>query len=135
MSFPASTNVDGSNPGPNVATQPDTTQAPIGNIQKIGVFSINITPASVAAASAPVQTFANTGIGLLPTDSVEVSPSSITAGVGILSAYVSAADTLSVQFVNPTAGALTPPAGAYVVTVFRVQPNWTKPASGNQMDW
>jgi hypothetical protein len=135
MTFPASTNVDGSNPGPNVATQPDTTQSPIGNVQKIGVFTISITPASVAAASAPVQNFANTGIGLLTTDAVEVSPSSVTTGVALATAYVSALDQLSLQFVNPTAGALTPPAGNYTVTVLRVQPNWIKPASGNQLDW
>ena len=135
MSFPASTNVDGSNPGPNVANQPDTTQSPIGNIQKIGVFSISITPTAVSATTAPVQTFASTGIGLLTTDTVVVTPPSTTAGVAQAATYVSAADTLAIQFVNPTAGSLTPPSGTYKVTVFRVQPNWTAPASGNQMDW
>lgn len=135
MAFPASTNIDGSNPGPNVSTQPDTTQSPIGNVQKIGVFSISITPASVAATSAPTQVFSAVGIGLLTTDAIEVSPPSVTAGVALATAYVSAADQITLQFINPTAGALTPPAGNYVVTVLRVQPNWIKPASGNQMDW
>jgi hypothetical protein len=135
MAFPSSTNVDGSNPGPNVATQPDTVQSPVGNLWKVGVFSITLTPAAVAATSAPVQNFASTGIGLLTTDSVEVSPPSATAGVALATAWVSALDQLSVQFVNPTAGSLTPPAGTYLVTVWRVQPNWTKPASGNQLDW
>lgn len=135
MAFPATTNVDGSNPGPNVVSQPDTTQSPIGNVQKIGVFTISITPSSVAATSAPAQVFSNVGIGLLTTDAIEVSPPSVTAGVALASAFVSATDTITLQFVNPTAGALTPPAGNYVVTVLRVQPNWTKPASGNQMDW
>ena len=135
MAFPASTNVDGSNPGPNVATQPDTTQSPIGNIQKIGTFAITLTPAAVAATSAPIQNFAATGIGLLTTDSVVVTPPGATAGVAQASAWVSAADQLSLQFVNPTAGSLTPPSGTYLVDVFRVQPNWVKPASGNQMDW
>jgi hypothetical protein len=135
MAFPSVTNVDGSNPGPNVSTTPDTTQSPIGNVQKIGVFSIALTPSAVAATTAPVQNFANTGIGLQVGDAIEVSPPSVTAGVALATAYVSALDQLSLQFVNPTAGSLTPPAGNYVVTVLRVQPNWIKPASGNQMDW
>jgi hypothetical protein len=135
MAFPSTTNVDGSNPGPNVATQPDTTQSPIGNIQKIGRFAITLTPAAVLTISAPIQNFAATGIGLLTTDSVVVTPPGATAGVAQASAWVSAADQLSLQFVNPTAGSLTPPSGTYLVDVFRVQPNWTAPASGNQMDW
>lgn len=135
MAFPASTNVDGSNPGPNVSTQPDTTQSPIGNIQKIGTFALTLTPSAVATISAPIQNFAATGIGLLTTDSVVVTPPGATAGVAQAAAWVSAADQLSLQFVNPTAGSLTPPSGTYLVDVFRVQPNWVKPASGNQMDW
>lgn len=135
MAFPATTNVDGSNPGPNVATAPDTTQAPIGNIQKIGTFLVTLTPSAVAATTAPVQNFANTGIGLLTTDAVIVTPPGATAGVAMASSWVSAADQLSLQFVNPTAGSLTPPAGSYRVTVFRVQPNWSAQATGNQMDW
>ena len=135
MAFPSVTNVDGSNPGPNYAVQPDTTQSATGNLWKIGTFSISITPSAVSATTAPVQTFAATGIGLLTTDAVVVTPPGTTAGVVQAAAYVSAADTLALQFVNPTAGSLTPPAGTYVVTVFRVQPSWTAPASGNQLDW
>jgi hypothetical protein len=133
--MPAVTNVDGSNPGPNISTQPDTVQSPVGNLWKVGTFSIAITPAASAATSAAVQNFAATGIGLLTTDAVVVNPPSATAGVAAASAWVSAADQLSIQFVNPTAGALTAPAGNYLVTVFRVQPNWQVPASGNQLDW
>jgi hypothetical protein len=135
MANPAVTNVDGSNPGPNVVQQPDTVQMPVGNLWKVGRFAITITPAAVAADTAPVQNFASTGIGLLTTDTVVVTPPSATAGVAAASSWVSAADQLSIQFVNPTAGSLTPPAGTYLVTVFRVQPNWTAPASGNQLDW
>jgi hypothetical protein len=135
MAFPASTNIDGSNPGPNSASLPDTVQLPTGNIWKLGRFAITLTPASVATISAPIQNFAATGIGLLTTDTVVVTPPSATAGVAQAAAWVSAADQLSLQFVNPTAGPLTPPAGTYLVTVFRVQPNWSAPASGNQIDW
>jgi len=135
MAFPATTNVDGSNPGPNSAALPDTVQMPTGNIWKIGRFAVSLTPTAVAATSAPIQTFAAVGIGLLTTDVVLVQPPSDTAGVALANAYVSAADTLAIQFVNPTAGSLTPAAGTFLVTVIRVQPNWTAPASGNQLDW
>jgi hypothetical protein len=135
MTFPAVTNVSGSNPGPNSSGLPDTVQSPVGNLWKIGTFAITLTPAAVPTISAPIQNFSPTGIGLLTTDAVVVTPPGATAGVTQGSTYVSAADQLSIQFVNPTAGSLTPPAGTYLVTVFRRQPNWTAPASGNQIDW
>jgi hypothetical protein len=136
MAFPAVTNVTGSNPGPQADNLPDTVQMPTGNLWKVGRFAIILSPASVAATTAPIQTFAATGIGLLTTDAVLVECTAPLAGVAVVNAYVSAADTLSLQFVNPTAGPLTPTASTtYYVTVFRIQPNWTAPASGNQLDW
>jgi hypothetical protein len=136
MAFPAVTNIDGSNPGPNVVNIPDTVQMPTGNIWKVGRFALTLSPVAVAAASAAAQSFAATGIGLLTTDTVVVTCTAPLAGVINTNAYVSAADTLTVSFVNPTAGSLTPTASTvYYVTVFRVQPNWTAPASGNQLDW
>jgi len=109
MAFPAVTNVTGSNPGPQADSLPDTVQMPTGNIWKVGRFSISITPSAVATVTAPAQNFAATGIGLLTTDTVIVTPPSVTAGVTIGAVWVSAADQLSIQFVNPTAGSLTPP--------------------------
>jgi hypothetical protein len=136
MAFPAVTNVDGSNPGPNSSVLPDTVQMPTGNIWKVGRFAVTLTPAAIAnTAASGTQTFAATGIGLLTTDAVVVVPPSTVAGIQQAGAYVSASDTLAIQFINATAGSLTPPSGSYVVLVFRVQPNWTAPASGNQMDW
>lgn len=135
MANPATTNIDGSNPGPNVVSSPDTVQSPVGNLWKVGRFALTLTPSAVSTITAPVQNFAATGIGLLTTDSVVVTPPGATAGVAQAAAWVSAADQLSIQFVNPTAGSLTPPSGTYLVDVFRVQPNWVAPASGNQLDW
>lgn len=135
MAFPSVTNVDGSNPGPNSVLLPDTVQMPTGNLWKVGRFAITLSPAAVNTVTAPVQTFAATGIGLLTTDTVVVTPPSTTAGVAQCATYVSAADTLAIQFVNPTAGSLTPPSGTYYVSVFRVQPNWTAPAVAPQLDW
>lgn len=135
MSFPSSTNVDGSNPGPNVSTQPDTTQSPIGNVQKMGIFALALTPSAVAPNTTAEQTFAATGIGLLVTDNVDVSKPTFQAGLGIVNVRVSAVDTLAITYINATAGSLTPAAETYQVAVTRIQPNWIKPASGNQMDW
>jgi len=151
MAFPASTNVDGSNPGPNSSTSPDTVQLPVGNMWKVGTFSVALTPAALGAG--PIiteQTFVGTAatasttqyypaIGLLTTDRIEVRSSAAqTATTSIVHARVSAADTLAISFFGTT-GTPTPVAGTtaapYYVTVFRVQPNWTAPASGNQLDW
>lgn len=135
MAFPSSTNVDGSNPGPNVSSQPDTVQSPIGNVQKLGLFLLALTPAAVAANTTAEQTFSATGIGLLVTDNVDTSKPSFQAGLGIVNVRVSAVDTLAITYVNATASSITPTAETYQVIVARVQPNWIKPASGNQMDW
>lgn len=137
----STTNLTGSNPGPNTVTLPDTIQSPIGNIQKIGRFALTtITPTALGSGpSLGEQTFAATGIGLLTTDTVFVElQGAQTANVSITSARVSANDTLAITFLATT-GTPTPAAASatapYLVTVFRVQPNWTVPASGNQLDW
>lgn len=134
--FPASTNVDGSNPGPNYAQLPDTVQMPVGNIWKVGVFSVTLSPIQLGATTNSEQTFAATGIGLLTTDLVVVQKPTTQAGILIGGARVSAADTLAINFANISAASVTPTqAEVYKVGVFRVQPNWTAPVSGNQLDW
>lgn len=136
MANPTVTNVDGSNTGPNVTTLPDTIQLPTGNLWKVGVFNITLTPVAVATITCAEQAFAATGIGLLTTDFVWVQKPTAQAGLGIAGARVSAADQLSITYVNPTAGSITPTAAeVYTVMVLRVQPNWSVPASGNQIDW
>lgn len=135
MAFPASTNVDGSNSGPNSTTLPDTVQMPTGNMWKVGVFQLTLSPVSVAWTTTTEQTFSATGIGLLTTDMVLVQKPTTQPGLGIAGSRVSAADTLAINFINVTT-TITPTAGeVYKVAVFRMQPNWTAPASGNQIDW
>jgi hypothetical protein len=136
MAFPAVTNVDGSNPGPQSASLPDTVQSPVGNVWKLGVFNVTLSPASVAPNTSAEQTFSTTGIGLLTTDVVLVQKPTSQAGLVMGGTRVSAADQLAINFGNLTAATITPTASqVYVVTVFRIQPNWTAPASGNQIDW
>ena len=133
MTFPAVTNIDGSNPGPNSAT-PDTPQSPIGNVWKIGSFTVTLSPASVANATSAEQTF--TMMGLLTTDYVYVNKPTAQAGLGIVGARVSAADVLAITFMNATSATITPTANqSYIVHVVRGQPNWTAPGSGSLIDW
>lgn len=130
MAAPAS---GSSNPGPATEIAPNP-QSSIGNIQKVGIFSITLSPVSVATITAAEQTFAATGIGLLTTDVVLVQKPTAQAGLGIVGSRVSAADTLAITFVNPTAAAITPTASeVYKVTVLRVQPNFN--ADLTQLDW
>jgi len=134
MAFPAVTNVDGSNPGPQSATLPDTVQTPVGNLWKIASLQVTLSPASVANATSAEQTFTMTG--LLTTDFVYVNKPTAQAGLGIVGARVSAADTLALTFGNFTAATITPTASqVYTVFVARIQPNWTAPASGSLIDW
>lgn len=138
MTFTASTNASGSNPGPNSAVLPDTVQMPVGNTWKLGVFTLTLGPATVATTTSAEQTFSATGIGLLTTDFVWVNASaaSLGAGVSIASARVSATDTLAITFANVSAATATPATnGSYKVFVARIQPNWTAPSSGSQLDW
>ena len=136
MANPTVNNVDGSNTGPNVTALPDTVQMPVGNLWKVGMFSLAIAPATVATTTTAEQTFSATGIGLLTTDFVIVQKPTAQAGLFITNARVSAADTLAITFGNVTSGTLTPTTTeTYKVIVLRPQPNWTAPASGNQLDW
>lgn len=94
------------------------TMIPRGNIGATFVIGPSLTPVAVATITAVEQSF--TVPGLQVGDYVNVSCNvAQTAGVGIANARVSAANTLTIQFVNPTAGSVTPAAGQYLVAVDR----------------
>jgi hypothetical protein len=76
-----------------------------------------LTPVAVGAATCAEQNF--TVAGLQVGDFVDITPPSITAGVAPVCSRVSAANTLTVTFCNPTAGSLTPPSGTYRLQVMR----------------
>lgn len=86
-------------------------------LTQVRAYSQTITAASVAAATVAEQTFTVTG--LTTADKVVVNPAAISNATGIAGVRVSAADTLAVRFVNPTAGALTPTAGTWTILAFR----------------
>lgn len=95
-----------------------STTIPRGNILLNFAIGPTLTPASVAANTTAEQTF--TIAGLQVGDFMNVySASAQTAGIGIVSARVSAANTLAIGFSNNTAGSLTPVSGIYNVEVNR----------------
>jgi hypothetical protein len=109
---------------------------PVGNVWKWGVFALTLAPATIAMSTTAEQTFSTTGIGLLTTDFVWVTSNQANPNVGIVGARVSAADALSIKFVNATPATQTPSTTAsYTVLVVRLQPNWVKQATGSQLDW
>jgi hypothetical protein len=117
------------NPGPaSVGTV--NTESPRSFFQFIQTIAVSITPTSVTNATAPEQsyglngaTFATAATGILAGDVIlAVNPPSVTAGVAMSGFRVDTAtnDKFYVQWANPTAGALTPPSGTYLITVGRV---------------
>lgn len=94
-----------------------------GNVLAMGVFTLTIDVASVAANISAEQTF--TAPGVLPGDVVFVNPPGVgtallNAGLGVTGSRVTAANTIGLRFSNNTAGALDPSAAvAYTVLVVR----------------
>lgn len=86
-------------------------------ITQTRVYSQSLDVASVAANTTAEQTFTVTGLSTA--DKVFVNKPSVNAGLGIVNARVSAADTLALTFVNATAGAIDPAAETY--TIFAVR--------------
>jgi len=91
----------------------------MGNTTGIYTISATLDPAAVSAATSAEQTF--TVAGLKVGDMVLVSKPTATAGVGIVNARVSAADTLALTFMNATAGSVNPASETYTITVIRIE--------------
>jgi hypothetical protein len=86
-------------------------------ITQIKVYSQSLNVASVSANTSAEQTFTVTG--LTTADKVVVSKPSLSAGLVIGNARVSAADTLALTFGNLTASGIDPAAETYTVLAFR----------------
>jgi len=81
-------------------------------------YSATLSPSIVAANTTAEQTF--TVVGLLTADAVIVNKPTAQAGLGIVGARVSAADTVAITFSNNTASGITPTASeVYKVIAFR----------------
>lgn len=88
-----------------------------GGSAGLEVKNVVIDPASVAANTTARQTF--TVAGLKVTDFVQVSKPTLNAGLGVVGATVSAANTLAITFVNATAGAIDAASEIWRVAIIR----------------
>jgi hypothetical protein len=86
---------------------------------RYGVVTSSLDVASVAANTSAEQTFTITG--LQTGDVVFVNKPSADAGLGVVNARVSAADTLAITFMNATGSAIDPSAETYSVFWFRAE--------------
>jgi hypothetical protein len=103
--------------GPAVTTS-GPNGLPFGNVQQVALLAVALTPAQVAANTTAEQTF--TVNGLVVGDFVEVNKPTTQAGLGVVNARVSAANTLAIAFSNNTAAGITPTAGeSYQIMVVR----------------
>ena len=89
----------------------------MGNVAGIYLLSLTINPASVATITTAEQTFTMTGVKV--GDMVYASKPSNTTGLGICNARVSAADTVAISFVNPTAGGVDAASETWNLLVIR----------------
>lgn len=87
------------------------------NEDRFGVSSLTIDVASVAANTTAAQTF--TLAGLKVGDFVAVSKPSLSAGLSIAGARVSATDTIAITFGNHTGSPIDPSSETYLVFWFR----------------
>jgi hypothetical protein len=105
------------NPGP-ATTSTNSTSSGVGNIALDVLLGATLSPAIVAANTTAEQTFSITGLQI--GDVVNVNKPTSQAGLGIVGARVSAANTIAITFSNNTASGITPTASeVYVVNVVR----------------
>jgi len=97
---------------------PGPSDIPRGNIALSMLLGVPLSPAAVGANTTAEQTF--TVNGLLVGDEVAATKPTTQAGLGIVNARVTAANTLGITFSNNTGGGITPTAGeTYVIAVNR----------------
>lgn len=79
-----------------------------GNVAAIGVVAVTLSPALVGANTTAEQTFTVPGVAV--GDYVYVNKPTAQAGLGIVGARVTAANTVGITFSNNTGGGITPTA-------------------------
>lgn len=81
-------------------------------VKKHKIYTANLTPASVGAATSAEQDFTISGI--LSTDVLAgFENPDFGNATGVAGVRIKQNNTISVRFINPTAGALTPGAGVW----------------------
>lgn len=87
------------------------------NFPRVQTFTATLDPVAVSANTIAEQTF--TVAGLTTSDIVHVNKPSLTAGIGIVGARVSAANTLAITFINNTGGSVNPASEDYLIVAIR----------------
>lgn len=100
---------------------------PRGNIQRLFAVSVTFNPASVATITVAEQTATVPGVQV---GDIVVSwnKPTTTTGVGVVNARVSAANTLALAFVNPTAGAVDAASETWTFIIARPETPGALPA-------
>ena len=119
---------------PTASQTYDVTIVRLAPASPLIVSTPTLTPAAVAPNTTAEQTFAVSG--LIAAAPVWVNKPSNTLGLGIAGVRVSAAGTLAINYVNVTAGTITPPAEAYTVGAFQLpygdaSSTWTQTADNS----
>lgn len=93
---------------------------PYGNINKLNLIQISWSPAQVAANTSAEQTVTVPGVIVGQDFCLESLKPTVQAGLSVAGGRVSAANTVSVLFVNSTAAPITPTASeAYTFLIGR----------------
>ena len=100
-----------------------------GNIGKLFALSPTLTSVGVATITTAEQTYTVPGLQVGDVIVSVQRPANSPVGVGVVNARVSAANTLALTWVNPTAGSVTPAAAAFQIVVAR--PEGSLPAIFN----
>lgn len=126
------------NPGPATITTVNT-QAPYSPEVTIQTIAVNLTPLSVATITTAEQSFGLNGVSQVTAATgikagdviIGVNPPGMTTGVVVANARVDPAidDKFFLEFVNPTAGAVVPLTGLYLLTVARFNQSTRPPGS------
>lgn len=98
-----------------------STSIPRGNLLRLFAVSVTWDPAAVATATTAEQNVTVTGVQVGDIV-VSYSKPANTAGAMPVNARVSAANTVSVTFVNPTAGSVNPASETWVFVIGRPEP-------------
>lgn len=97
-----------------------STMLPYGNTFKQILVTLVLSPAQVAINTTVRQTFACPGVNPATDTVVGVSKPTLQAGLLVPTGAVTAADTVGLDFINNTGGAITPTAGeTYSVLIVR----------------
>lgn len=107
-----------------------STVIPRGNIEKMFAVTVTFNPASVATITVAEQTLTVPGVKVGDIVMAWNKPST-TTGVGVVNARVSAANTLAIAFVNPTAGAVDAASESWTFVIARPETPGALPAIVN----